>query len=196
MRRRLFNFATGVSLLLFVAVGVLWVRSLRHFELAGAEYTGWPRSDRIYLAFGQISWYSDTVGLMVITEYVTPAHFRDPSATWFTVSPAENPTGWRRWAAGDRTTMYMNGYPHGFHFQHHVWTPVLGLRRDTWIMGVRPWLPMALLAVMPAMWLERRRAAHRARRLGLCAGCGYDLRGTPHRCPECGAMPVAGPFAA
>ncbi|MFZ2872941.1 MAG: hypothetical protein WAZ94_00490 [Phycisphaerales bacterium] len=46
---------------------------------------------------------------------------------------------------------------------------------------------MALLVAAPTIWFWFR---GRRRSPGLCASCGYDLRGADHDlCPECGAPP-------
>jgi hypothetical protein len=49
------------------------------------------------------------------------------------------------------------------------------------------WLACLATAVLPALWVVRR--ARRTAPVGHCARCGYDLRATPERCPECGAAP-------
>jgi hypothetical protein len=58
------------------------------------------------------------------------------------------------------------------------------------VAGVPHWGVVLGSAVLPAAWvMHRRRKAVAAKRIarGECAACGYDLRATPGRCPECGA---------
>jgi hypothetical protein len=54
-------------------------------------------------------------------------------------------------------------------------------------MAIPYWCAMLATALLPVLYLAgaRRRAKRRA--LGLCDRCGYDLRASPGRCPECGA---------
>jgi hypothetical protein len=50
------------------------------------------------------------------------------------------------------------------------------------------------LLILPLAWL-RVRARLRRRGLALsgrCVSCGYDLRATPERCPECGRVVEGG----
>ena len=46
------------------------------------------------------------------------------------------------------------------------------------------WAILVVAAVLPAMWVWGRRRRRYA--AGMCQGCGYDLRASPVRCPECG----------
>jgi len=56
---------------------------------------------------------------------------------------------------------------------------------DRWLI-LPCWLLMLPGAACGGWRLRRWLRARRAARLGLCSRCGYDLRASPERCPECG----------
>jgi hypothetical protein len=60
-------------------------------------------------------------------------------------------------------------------------------RYSFWWIQLPLWLPLALVASVPTWWAVRRIRQRRRVGIGLCRRCGYDLRATPDRCPECGS---------
>jgi hypothetical protein len=54
------------------------------------------------------------------------------------------------------------------------------------ILRIPYWFFVLLAAVPPVCHVVRRIRARRRIAHGRCAMCGYDLRATPERCPECG----------
>ena len=59
-----------------------------------------------------------------------------------------------------------------------------GARHDHDV-GLPYWLLLLLFAAAPTIRAAR---AWRGPLKGVCATCGYDLRATPDRCPECGTV--------
>jgi hypothetical protein len=87
---------------------------------------------------------------------------------------------------------------HGF-YCGKLETPVFGiyaLRPEATIRFLPPvidrfvsfpiWALMLLGAIVPGIRIHQARRSWFRRKSGLCAACGYDLRASNERCPECG----------
>jgi len=180
MKRRLLNLLTALSLLLCVTTCVLWVRSyVANDVLWGDKATAVmpPAVDR-----RMFTAESGRGGLLFHTGRIITA---DPRIF------AGPPTG--RWviqmgraqvnSVPARQTQYLGFAFHIRHFKD-------ALTANSSVMAVIPYWFIALgAAVPPAVCLRLQSSARRRLRAsrGQCLRCGYDLRASPERCPECGA---------
>jgi hypothetical protein len=89
----------------------------------------------------------------------------------------------RTWGYGAQNIPYAFDLA-GIAFGHGTYTAIPGRQAAVFIIPC--WLA-ALLAAVPPAWAGRRWYVSRTRdKAGCCPDCGYDLRATPDRCPECG----------
>ena len=176
-----------VSLLLCAAVVAVYVRS--YFV---AETFDWvsPRRD----GMRHVYWVRGRIGLAVQTNAMTPAQMRMMNVEF------NPPAGvqYRRQGAEHRRDRPDDLEPGWSWFRPTADRGWGGFRYRAGRLGVfsnlRQWVVpfWALAAVLgPAgaialLHLRRRLREWRMRGENRCVGCGYDLRATPDRCPECG----------
>jgi hypothetical protein len=63
---------------------------------------------------------------------------------------------------------------------------ILGLVESFKAVWVPHWVFVLLFGVLPLLRACRRVQQHLRKRVGFCENCGYDLRASADRCPECG----------
>ena len=174
VKRRLFNVAAAVSLVLCVATAVLWARSFAVADLVGhaagdpARSPGRSRIDSAY----------SVRGIILIYSHILSRPLRPSESKWY-------------WQRLDAKSVPAPGrlFPFSMSRSRTLNAPIL------WSLRVSHWLVVAVAAVTPCAWVIkrlRRRRQRRQRTLGLCQRCGYDLRAHSggDRCPECGAVPA------
>lgn len=100
----------------------------------------------------------------------------------------------RSWADNPRLIRHPDWVRGGFglHRWHETYTKY-GPKYTNFYFGMALpfWLLAILCGIWPALYWHPRRIRRQRITAGLCPDCGYDLRGTPNRCPECGTRTEA-----
>jgi hypothetical protein len=167
MTRRLFTLGSVFSLLLCIAAAGLWVRG--YFVRDSLTFQGIGR-DRNLLssAHGE---------MLAVTSFDDPF---EGGVRWYRDDLDDGIGDWLLPSAVVRRA--------GFAYSHFQ---TISLARNATPVNCRAvampyWFPAMLFAIAPLIELRRRIRSRRTNQIGLCPKCGYDLRATPDRCPECG----------
>jgi hypothetical protein len=166
MIRRLFTFASALSLVLCIGTAALWVRSYRIWD--SFEY--WRTRDiELFSNWGELQLYVPT-----------PAGPQDVGEGW------EGDETCKAGPYSDSAGRFL-----GF---GRTWVRIEG--NDGKAIGREPlywcphWALVVVFAVMPAAVIAECVRQRQRFKVGLCQICGYDLRASKDRCPECG-RPIA-----
>lgn len=173
MLRRLFTFCSALSVLACVLTCAIWVRS--HWAADEVKYgwsrgVGWAWTPKDYLEVGVF--LGDCSGQQA--DFYGLHHEPSP------INRPINSFGFMEIDPPDRLITAQWG---GF-----AWYSIRGNRTgNLYAEAVAPfWSIAAVAALLPFTWVLLRMRDRRHGRPGLCPSCGYDLRATPERCPECG----------
>lgn len=164
MKRLPLNLLTVVSLLICVATCMMWLRSCTRLDLAFWLITN-DRGIEVSSRTGSVafSWYSGFPYSPQTRSRVDSFALSSTSDLLNNCDVQFSGFGWRsvngRFQDGRILVERAIVIPHSF------------------IVG------SSLLTAIVAVW----RSLHRRVAANACPHCGYDLRATPQRCPECGA---------
>jgi hypothetical protein len=192
MRRKLFNLATALHIF-FVATLVLWACSVVSTTSLSLE-----RPVKYPYGYAHDEWRVTIERGFVVLMAGGIECIDGQSEEWlkgFCTSEG-HPLGWRI----DFTASNKRGFDslgiagprkHSFRSQNSGSTRTAQAGQFT---EIPIWMiAFAASAPLQIAWVRRRHRRLKESRIGHCLVCGYDLRATPDRCPECGTSAAAAP---
>lgn len=179
-----------LSVLFCGAILALWVRSLRVSD----EFSLLTHADTRYA----LATHPHGLDLRVET------HFRSYPPTWNPISIDLPADGWKYYKLGyygrnvglfsdappaiwwDPPAHYFAGVGYDASTQNWTYPGGTQIFKRTTDFDAPFWLIVLMLFVPSIVALARKSRRRKRLRFGRCLSCGYDLRGSSGRCPECG----------
>jgi hypothetical protein len=186
--RILFNSATAVSLVLCFATAGLWVRGYLVTDSWFVQ-TWTVEGDRS-------RWTQDTLrcgrggfGMARIVQYFDSKEAAALMARYESL-PTHSATSAKYPDFNFGDTPVWGGFKHGAFAHDDAGAPAVQRPPKVygWQWVVPLWAVVPPLAILPAVSAWRLFRRWRRVGVGCCPICGYDLRATPDRCPECGTI--------
>ena len=192
----LLNCLATLSLLLFIATVGLWIRSYTRADMLNLPFrvSGSPNDEStdekwFESVCGELH-YSRNVTRLKLVSFSNPNPHKPRGVIWLTTAARRERT-LRHYPAG--TTGRWTGL--GFGIASAEGGGGTSPRGDFsayehTVLSIPHWFAASVFLAIAYPQLRRAARAIRRRRRhqGLCRSCGYDIRATPDRCPECGAV--------
>ena len=183
---------SAISLLLCVAVMVMWVRSCWVGDVVGLVDNRVARPwDHGFLSRAYM--VSSAGGVLAVSVSEDEARYDESDVHVLAARLAGPEWKFRRFTGDPSRPMFevsaRGGWRHGwrgFGIGSEVYAGNGGGSELRYVVAPY-WFLFACTGsfALFCVW-ARARVFRRGRRSGVCRRCGYDLRATPERCPECG----------